>query len=292
MFYLRALDTMSLTGRWRKSSRLGNSIGIGLAVAAIFMAGALVGRLTVGGAAQNSKGAIRPRWSGSDDGGKGLGMALPEEPLPAVSDSDADDEQSEPLDVAEPIVEETEAASNPRADATVPEPAPAAEPRPIDPPGVVAAPSSRYDAELDYDFANTAIVTMATGNDAARMAIALVSSLRESKTRVQDVVVMLVRGGIGSPECLGEDGGQWKLKSGRTDVQCSGPNTVAEEIISPHLIETLRDKLGAVIMVLDMIPSTKWTADIPGGREMVRTLGTAVLVYNVCKSTACTPLPC
>ena len=126
-----------------------------------------------------------------------------------------------------------------------------------------------YDAALDFDFEGTAVVTMATGNDAAHMAIGLVSSLRASKTRVQDVVVMLVRGGVGSPECLGDDGGAWKQRTGR-DVPCSGPDTVEEEIVSPHLIATLRDKLGAVIVVMDMVPSTEWTIGIPGGRELVR----------------------
>ena len=91
--------------------------------------------------------------------------------------------------------------------------------------------SPRYDKELDYDFKDTAFVTMAAGEDAGRQVIGLVSSLRASKTRVQDMVVMLSRGGIGSPQCRGEDGGEWKRKHKREAISCSGPDTIAEEII-------------------------------------------------------------
>ena len=56
--------------------------------------------------------------------------------------------------------------------------------------------------------------------------------------------------------------------SGSSGVQCSGPDTIAEEIISPQYIATLRDALGAKLEVHDMIPSTQWTEDIAGGRGM------------------------
>ena len=46
---------------------------------------------------------------------------------------------------------------------------------------------------------------------------------------------------------------------------CAGGNTIAEEIISPRYIETLK-RMGAIIMVVDEIPSTIHTYGIPGGR--------------------------
>ena len=80
-----------------------------------------------------------------------------------------------------------------------------------------------FDAELHYDFARTAIFTMAAGNEAARQVIALVHSIRTSRSRVQDIVVMLNRGGGGSPECRGLDGGAWKRAHGRLHVvDCEG----------------------------------------------------------------------
>jgi hypothetical protein len=126
--------------------------------------------------------------------------------------------------------------------------------------------SPRYDAELDYDFKDTAYVTMAAGEEAGRQVIGLVSSLRASKTRVQDIVVMLSRGGVGSSECRGDDGGAWKRKHKREGVQCSGPDTVAEEIIGTPATDALR-KLGAVLLIVDPIPSTQYTEGIPGGRS-------------------------
>ena len=134
-------------------------------------------------------------------------------------------------------------------------------PAPVDASGGV--PSEANAALAAYDFSNTAIVTLAAGNDAARGVVALVSSLRLTKTRVQDIVVMLSRGGTGSPECRNEDGGAWRKSSGRPYVSCSGPDTIAEEIISPVYLETLK-KLGAKIEVVNEIPSTKWTEHIPG----------------------------
>ena len=116
------------------------------------------------------------------------------------------------------------------------------------------------------DFDRTAIVTMATGNDAARGVIALVQSLRDSNTQAQDIVVMLSRGGGGSPECRGEDGGVWSAANQRRNVRCSGPDTIAEEIISPKYVNALK-RMGATLLVVDEIPSTRYTEHIPGGRS-------------------------
>ena len=124
--------------------------------------------------------------------------------------------------------------------------------------------AGKYDPQEDYDFKDTAIVTLATGNNAARGVIALVQSLRDVGTRAQDIVVMLSQGGNGSPECHDP---QWKKERGRENVHCSGASTIAEEIISPQYVQTLTNKLGATVMVVPEIPSTQYTAGIPGGRS-------------------------
>ena len=115
-------------------------------------------------------------------------------------------------------------------------------------PGKACCPGDVEDMS-DYDFAGTAVVTLATGNEAARNVIALVQSLRDVNTRAESIVVMLSRGGLGSPECRSEDGGAWKRANGRENHHnCAGKDTIAEEIVSPQYVQTLK-KLGAQIMV-------------------------------------------
>ena len=126
------------------------------------------------------------------------------------------------------------------------------------------AQSSYYDAELDYDFEGTAIVTMIAGNAAARGAIALIQSLRDTHTRVHDILVMLSRGGEGSPECRDME---WKASRGREEVDCHGPDTIEEEIVSSQYLDILRNGLGATLEIFDPIPSTVYTEGIPGGRS-------------------------
>ena len=135
--------------------------------------------------------------------------------------------------------------------------------RPPTPFSGAPATAGAFDAEEGYDFKDTAIFTMAAGNGAARGVIALLQSLRDVRTRAQDIVVMLSRGGSGTPECLDSS---WKRAHGREGVRCTGPDTIAEEIVSPQYLATLT-KLGATIMVVPEIPSTQYTEGIPGGRS-------------------------
>ena len=86
----------------------------------------------------------------------------------------------------------------------------------------------------DYDFADTAIVTMVAGDEAARGVITLVQSLRDVQTRVQDVVVIVI-------------------KSGRDRT-------------SDQYLSVLSERLGTKLALMPEIPSTQWTQGIPGGR--------------------------
>lgn len=89
------------------------------------------------------------------------------------------------------------------------------------PPGKQPAPGmddSLLPRPTDAQLEGTAVFTMAAGNVAARGAVALVQSLRDRGTRVPEIVVMLMRGGVGSAEC---DNYEWKVARGREDV-CAG----------------------------------------------------------------------
>ena len=110
----------------------------------------------------------------------------------------------------------------------------------------------------------TAAVTLAAGDDAGRLAVALVQSLRESKTQIPNIVVMLARGGRGSADCQNET---WKRAHGREKVRCQDPTTIEGEIVSARYLEALR-RLGATTTIVDTIPETEWTSKIPGGRTV------------------------
>ena len=107
-----------------------------------------------------------------------------------------------------------------------------------------------------------AIVTLATGDEAARMALALVQSLRDVGTDPHvDIVVLLFPGGVASQECFQ---GDWRRAHGRENVRCGGDDAVAEEIINPHYVASFR-RLGCKVVVMPPIPRYDSTRDIPGG---------------------------
>ena len=115
-----------------------------------------------------------------------------------------------------------------------------------------------------YNPGDTAFVTMATGNDAARLAIVLIQSLRDVGTSPDhDIVVLVVRGAGVAPECLDA---AWMKARGREGIDCKGPHTVAEELIAEPYVRTL-ERLGAKLRVIDPIPSTQYTDGIAGGRQ-------------------------
>lgn len=147
-------------------------------------------------------------------------------------------------------------------------PAPASQPRFAGTAHAAAAADHQKDAhdnskEVPDYLDNTAIVTMATGDDAARLAVALVQSLRDVKTRVPHIVVLLSKGGLGSADCKDDN---WKRAHGRERVPCDGNDVIAEEIISERYVKALQ-KLGAEIEIIEPIPDTPFTV-IPGGRQI------------------------
>ena len=121
------------------------------------------------------------------------------------------------------------------------------------------------DAELHpkpFKSGERAFVSMAVGNEAAKLAVVMVQSLRDVATADGiDIVLLLVRGATASPECHNTE---WKKAQGREHIDCHGPDTIAEEIISPEYCDTLR-RLGATLRVVNPITRTQYTAGIPGG---------------------------
>jgi len=115
----------------------------------------------------------------------------------------------------------------------------------------------------DY-LVGTAVVTLATGDESGRFAVAWAQALRDVDTRIPNVIVLLSRGGVGSAEC---NDAAWKRAQGRESVACSGPDTIAGEIISPRYIAAL-ERLRVKVQVIDPIPDTPYIRGIPGGRQI------------------------
>jgi len=104
---------------------------------------------------------------------------------------------------------------------------------------------------------------MASDDDAGRLAVTLMQSLRDVGTTVPHLVVVLMRGGIGSADCHDHE---WKRRRGRGSVNCNSENTIETEIVGEMYLERLA-ALGVETIVMDPIPKTEWTDKIPGGTQ-------------------------
>ena len=129
-------------------------------------------------------------------------------------------------------------------------------------------PNWRADPELVITpSAPRAYVTMASGNDAARMAVALMQSIVTSgtKTSETDLVVLLPTNGRKSPECYDPT---WKQQMNRSHIKCDdgADELIPEEIISPIYVDAFK-RMGAKFLIHRPIPLTKYTDCIPGGPQ-------------------------
>ena len=111
------------------------------------------------------------------------------------------------------------------------------------------------------------IMTMIAGNSAARHAVAMIQSLRDVNTKADAIIVMLQQGGVGSPECHNDTYRALQGRSGAGRGACSGPESLAEDIVSPFYLSIMK-RLGAVFMVTPELPRTPWTQDISGGTQV------------------------
>lgn len=115
-------------------------------------------------------------------------------------------------------------------------------------------------------------MTLATGDDAAKLAVAWAQSLRDSKTRIPTIVVLLSRGGLGSANC---NDAEWKRTHQREHVACSGPDTIAEEIISEQFVRAL-ERLKVKVQVIDPIPVSQAAKPALGSIASAASYGAAM----------------
>jgi hypothetical protein len=125
-------------------------------------------------------------------------------------------------------------------------------------------PIKEFPVPSDDDLAHTAFITMATGDESARHAVALLQSLRDTNTRIPTVHVMLFRGGAGSVDC---NNPFLRKARGRDHINCDSLDTVANEIVSQKYLDAFT-RLGATFGVEDPLPESPYTKDIPGGRQI------------------------
>ena len=85
-----------------------------------------------------------------------------------------------------------------------------------------AASPSAEAKPVDPRFAGAAYITLAGGDTSGRNCVALVQSLRDVGT-VIPIVVLLVRGGLGSAACSNQT---WKEQMNRTEIRCGSDQTI------------------------------------------------------------------
>ena len=116
-------------------------------------------------------------------------------------------------------------------------------------------------AEQIAAYKDTAMITLATGDAAAKHAVVLLQALRDTNTVIPRLVVLLSRGGMGSEDCHNET-----LRNRRNrHYHCSSRHVVEDDIVSQRYLDAFA-RLGAEVRVIDEIPNSKYTSMIPGGR--------------------------
>jgi hypothetical protein len=116
-------------------------------------------------------------------------------------------------------------------------------------------------AEEDAQYKDTAMITLATGDAAAKHAVVLLQAMRDYGTAIPNLVVLLSRGGMGSEDCHNET-----LRNQRNrHYHCSSKYVVEDDIVSQKYLDAFA-RLGAAVRVIDEIPNSKYTTLIPGGR--------------------------
>lgn len=114
---------------------------------------------------------------------------------------------------------------------------------------------------LERLYKDTAIITLATGDAAAKHAVALIQALRDSYTMIPRIIVLLSRGGIGSEDCHNDT---LRNMRGR-HYPCASNFVQADDIVSNKYLDAF-GRLAAEVLIIDQIPNTMYTTMIPGGR--------------------------
>lgn len=259
---------MDLLRPGRKRYLLGILVAVAVASGTISTSFSSQRRRGEGGGGSRVFESFRKRFQQGKSDDAATGGAVTVGPPPPVDGPGAGELQAA---VVAPVVAPTDQLPAVEPAVTLPEEQPPAQPSPEPPPAATApAPG---DAADTLDLSDTAVVTMAAGDESARLAIALVQSLRDTQTRIPHIVVMLARGGSGSADC---QNGTWKRAVGREDRKCQAPDAIAQEIVSGQFLDTLA-RLGAETLVVDSVEETEWTSKVPGGRQVVRAVPAAPL---------------
>jgi len=183
---------------------------------------------------------------------RGGGAAL-EDPGPAVSAEPAPPAEPEPPAEAEPSASPS---VDPSPDKAVsPSSAPKVHPAVVA--SAVRVNGSDVDSSYqptDAELEGTAMITMAAGDEAGMLALALMQSLRDVGTRSPRLVVMLMQGGQGSPSC-----------KANTPGKC-GASDSPGDIVSQEVVDALH-RLGVETPVLPALPASEHTKKIAGGLQ-------------------------
>ena len=119
----------------------------------------------------------------------------------------------------------------------------------------------RATAAYEAQFADTAFITLAVGDAAAKHAVALLQEMRDTNSVIPRFIVLLSRGGMGSEDCHNETLRNMRGKHYR----CSSKYAEIDDIVSQRYLDAF-SRLGAEVRVIEEIPNTMYTSMIPGGR--------------------------
>lgn len=98
-------------------------------------------------------------------------------------------------------------------------------------------------------YKDTAMITLATGDSAAKHAVVLLKGLRDTGTQIPHLIVLLSRGGMGSADCHNET-----LRNQRNrHYHCSGPLTQVRSISSniAAVVRVVRHTSNCRALVVD-----------------------------------------
>jgi hypothetical protein len=123
------------------------------------------------------------------------------------------------------------------------------------------------------DLKDTAMVSMASDDHSARLALTLMQSLRDVDTQVPNLVLLLARGGIGSDDCRDEAWRKARQQELKDERFCFRRQEMGElvnqtlgEIISERYVAAFK-RLSVQLVQIDPIPQTEYTRIIPGGPQ-------------------------
>ena len=108
-------------------------------------------------------------------------------------------------------------------------------------------------AETAYlaQFKDTAFITFAVGDAAAKHAVALLQEMRDMDTVIPRLIVLMSRGGMGSDDCHNDT----KRNARGRHYRCSSQYAEPDDIVSQIYLDAFA-RLGAEVRIIEEIPNT------------------------------------